>query len=537
FKSKLGEWRLCRRRCLEGSIPGGGIATLAPKTPTIICYYRALAERYDHATVVIRQAHRTMSEAFPNQDPSSHFDDPSSNSEFGDDPGTPENDDQHKAGVERSSGDIHDRKINGAHTEDFDFTRRRKDYSKLVDSKVRKSLNFHNLGEKEQNSRSIGEQTVAGVGQVKELKEIETLRKALRELETEKEAGLVQYQQSLHKLSILESDISRAQEDYRVLGERASTAEAEYQKLTEALSKVKAEKDANLMEYHECLDKVSCLEKIISQAELDTGILNERASKAENEAQSLRSELKKITSEKNAALDQYVLALERISNFENRLVLAEEHAKKLSEQAEKTEIQIETLKQEISKLNEENEAAVIQYQQCLHLISSLEKKLSSAEKEIQQLREEVDSGVDKLKGAEEQQLVLERSNQSLKADMDSLTFKVGVQGQELIERQKEIGSLRSSLQEECFRLVELRLALKSIAALHLLNRTADQLGILAQLLEKNSFLENSLSDLRVELDTARCKIKDLEESCQSLFQEKSQVIDEKAYLLTSFSPE
>lgn len=29
--------------------------------------YRALAERYDHATGVIRHAHRTMSEAFPNQ--------------------------------------------------------------------------------------------------------------------------------------------------------------------------------------------------------------------------------------------------------------------------------------------------------------------------------------------------------------------------------------------------------------------------------------------------------------------------------------
>lgn len=30
--------------------------------------YRALAERYDHATGVIRHAHRTMGEHFPNQD-------------------------------------------------------------------------------------------------------------------------------------------------------------------------------------------------------------------------------------------------------------------------------------------------------------------------------------------------------------------------------------------------------------------------------------------------------------------------------------
>ena len=31
--------------------------------------YRALAERYDHATGVIRHAHKTMAEAFPNQVP------------------------------------------------------------------------------------------------------------------------------------------------------------------------------------------------------------------------------------------------------------------------------------------------------------------------------------------------------------------------------------------------------------------------------------------------------------------------------------
>lgn len=37
--------------------------------------YRAMAERYDHATGVIRHAHRTMSEAFPNQVPTMFPDD------------------------------------------------------------------------------------------------------------------------------------------------------------------------------------------------------------------------------------------------------------------------------------------------------------------------------------------------------------------------------------------------------------------------------------------------------------------------------
>ena len=45
--------------------------------------YRALAERYDHATVALKQAHRTIQEAFPNQIPSTPTD--ASNSASSDD--------------------------------------------------------------------------------------------------------------------------------------------------------------------------------------------------------------------------------------------------------------------------------------------------------------------------------------------------------------------------------------------------------------------------------------------------------------------
>ncbi|KAF9590271.1 hypothetical protein IFM89_032279 [Coptis chinensis] len=51
--------------------------------------YRALAERYDHATGALRQAHQTMAEAFPNQVPFVLPDDsPSSATET--EPHTPE---------------------------------------------------------------------------------------------------------------------------------------------------------------------------------------------------------------------------------------------------------------------------------------------------------------------------------------------------------------------------------------------------------------------------------------------------------------
>ncbi|CAI0559415.1 unnamed protein product [Linum tenue] len=50
--------------------------------------YRALAERYDHATVELRHAHRIMAEAFPDQVPHALTDDSPSSQE--DEPHTPE---------------------------------------------------------------------------------------------------------------------------------------------------------------------------------------------------------------------------------------------------------------------------------------------------------------------------------------------------------------------------------------------------------------------------------------------------------------
>ncbi|KAI6674784.1 hypothetical protein NL676_002690 [Syzygium grande] len=88
--------------------------------------YRALAERYDHATGVLRQAQKTMAEAFPNQVPPMVSDDsPASES----DPRTPEmlfagRSLFHSDDLSKDSGDSASNlpKRNGAFTEEFDST-------------------------------------------------------------------------------------------------------------------------------------------------------------------------------------------------------------------------------------------------------------------------------------------------------------------------------------------------------------------------------------------------------------------------------
>ncbi|KAF5937390.1 hypothetical protein HYC85_024896 [Camellia sinensis] len=501
--------------------------------------YRALAERYDNATGVLQQAHRTMAEAFPNQVPMVLGDDSPASSASETDPHTPETstprhsffdpDDLQSDALGQSSSHFHAVKRNGAFSEESDSVPNRKGLKQFNDlfgsvhnaksgeGRVRKGLSFNEAEEKERSieskenhvtrDRALFESEVVG----KFEKEIQTLKETLAKLEAEKEAGLSQYQQSLERLSKLESDVSRAQEDSIGLNERANKAEGEVQSLKEAITKLEAEKEVSLLQYQQCLERIANLENVISQAKEDAGELNERAHKAETEAQAVKQDLTTLETEKDAALDQYKHSLEMISTLENKLLLAEEDARKLSERADKAEREVENLKQSLAKLTEEKEAIALQYERCLETISSLEHKISCAEEEVQRLNGEIDCRVAKLKGAEEQCLLLERSNQSLHSELESLVLKTGAQSEELTEKQKELGRLWTCIQEERFRFVEAETAFQTLQHLH--SQTQEELRSMASELQNRAQL---LRDIETHNQSLRDEVLKIKEENKSL---------------------
>ncbi|KAI3449673.1 hypothetical protein Pfo_006338 [Paulownia fortunei] len=497
--------------------------------------YRALAERYDHATGVIRHAHHTMSEAFPNQVPLMFADDSPASSVSGTDPRTPD-----------MSTPI------AEFTDESDSVTRRKTLKQFNDTfgpveRVRRGLNFDEAEEKEQSIHSNENNHVKDIklsksDQESDSEEILVLKEALAKLEAEKEAGLVQYQQSLDKLSQLETEISKTRENFRVLSDHANKAENEVAVLKEALTTLEAEKESKLQDYQQCMDRISNLQTIVSTAQEDAQKLNERANTAEIEAQSLKGELDKLAVEKDAALDQYMQSLEIISNLENKLQLTKEDATRLKERAEKAESEVEILKQTISKLTEEKEAAALQYQQCLEMISSLEHKLTCVSEEAKRLNVEVDNGVSKLKGAEEQCLLLEKSNQSLHSELESLMLKLGTQTQELTEKQKELGRLWACIQEERLRFVEAETAFQTLQHLHAqtqeeLRAMASELQNRAQLLKvaetQNQSLQDDVLKFKQEnkhLDelnaSSASSIKDMQNEISSLMESKGKLEEE-----------
>ncbi|KAK7336779.1 hypothetical protein VNO77_17327 [Canavalia gladiata] len=486
--------------------------------------YRALAERYDHATGVIRQAHHTMAEAFPNQVPQTPIDDLPGVFSVETVPHTPETLHQSHAFLDLdelqkdASTHFHVIKQNGSYTDVADSAVSRKglkqlndlfmsgeaaSHSKFAQGRARRGLNFLDTEEvngKNNGSHGSSPQVLSESERMTKAEtEILALKKALAKLESEKEAGLLQYQQSLERLSNLESEMSCAKENSQELNERANKAEAEVQTLKEALTELQTEREATLLQYQQCLEKTYDLEKTISSTQKDVGEFNERATRAETEAESLKQDLARVEAQKEAALLQYNHSLETVSELEERLVQAEENARKINEQASVAKNEIEVLKLEIAKLTEEKEDAALRYQQCLEIISSLKHKLSCAQEEVHKLNCKINDEAEKLHSSEQKRFLLETSNQNLHSELQSLAQKLGSQSDELSEKQKELGRLWTCIQEERLRFIEAETAFQTLQNLHSqsqeeLRSFATQLHNKAEILEDMESRKQALED-------------------------------------------
>ncbi|KAJ0034545.1 hypothetical protein Pint_24778 [Pistacia integerrima] len=503
--------------------------------------YRALAERYDHATVELRQAHRTMAEAFPNQVSYALPDDsPSGSSGPEAEPHTPEMphpirallepDDLHKDGLGLSSTNLHALKRNGGYSEESNSGISKRGLKQLsemfrsgavlpecssVEGRIK---NHHNIDEAEENKHSLQEslfqfssenQSLAG----KADSEVEALKKTLAEIQAEKESVLLQYQQSLQKFSSLEKELKHAQKDAGGLDDRASKADIEIKVLKEALIKLEAERDARLLQCNDCLGRISSLETLISQAQEDSKGLNERASKAEIEAQNLKQELSRFQAEKEAGLLQYKQCLEMINALEKKISLAEENARMLNEQTERSEAEIKALKQALTRLNEEKEATAFRYEQCLEKMAKMETEIFRAQEDAERLNYEILMGVVKLKTVEQQCDLLERSNQSLQVEAESLAQKISVKDQELSEKQKELEKIQALMQDENSRFVQVEATLQALQKVQCESQEEQK----ALTLELQNKLQ-TLTDLEI------CN-HDLEEDIQKVKKENQNLIE------------
>ncbi|PKA49372.1 hypothetical protein AXF42_Ash014274 [Apostasia shenzhenica] len=424
--------------------------------------YRALAERYDHATGALRHAHRTMSEAFPNHIPLALPDEsPSISSGTEGGPYTPEMtahvgspfdpDDLHRDSLGKPMySHMIDR--SGAHAEESEIIMAKKGLKqlnemlspregtariKLHEGKVRKGLNFQEDEEKILNSKYHHMEPKIHMEQ--EVKEKENYRSEVKLL-----------QEEVSRLSMLNENLK-----IEVASESKHLDEykAEVHNLRDALSKLESEKQVAFNENKLSQDSISSLEIEIFEAtdeirELHEEILMGVVKVCSAEDQFLISEkanlsLKLETERRKRELEEIQISLLEKQNLLGHELKKNEKAQKelkhLQEQFSQLSIKNQDLKNQIviesnhldksrsevlklreamSKLVSEKEESFYQSKLYRESISTLEIEIFEATCEIMKLHEQVLVGVVKFCSAEEQFLVSEKASKSLQLEVE-----------------------------------------------------------------------------------------------------------------------
>ncbi|KAG6432274.1 hypothetical protein SASPL_103849 [Salvia splendens] len=428
--------------------------------------YRALAERYNHATGELRHAHRTLAKAFPDQVPVDLIEDSPSKP-----PGTPETriaralfgtDDMHELKEDRQMGDEEDLKY------------------------IEQSTTFNDqvlkLSNENQHLKDVVAKETGRAGEAES--EVENLRRALADIRAEKESVLIQYQKCLAELSSAERELNNAKDDSVELNEKASRAEIEVQTLKEALVQLEVEKNAGLIKHLMYLEKITNLEE-------NSRELGDKICRLERENE-----------------EDYNQCLEKISILENLITILENEARLLKKQAETAENQVSELQQSLADLNKEKEDSALRYKSCLETISKLERDLMSAKEEVKRLNNDVLIGNLKLRTAEDKYILLEMSNLSLQTEAEKLEKKIAAKDEELSRKQEELENLQTCLQDEHSR----------------------RASVEATLQDLHSQSRDDQRALRQELENVLCTLKDLEARKLGLEEEICQVREENQSL-------
>ncbi|KAJ6796440.1 protein NETWORKED 1D-like isoform X1 [Iris pallida] len=432
--------------------------------------YRALAERYDHATGALRQAHRTMAEAFPDQIPLVLPDEsPSGSSCIDSEPRTPEMLDLNDA-LDRSSLS-YVTKRNGLFYEENDADTRQEGFRQLngmfetgeeaasadyADGRPWKGLNFQENEVKgsrdevlkykisqlsEENQRLKNQITSESERADRAQADADSLKGTISQLESDKEAALLEFQLSQERISCLEAELCRTQEDLKKLND-------------EILVNIKTFSEENKRLKNQITSEL------------------ERADKAQADADSLKGTISKLESDKEAALLEFQLSQERISSVEAELCGTQEDLKKLndeillniktfseenqrlkkqitseSERADKAQADVDSLKGAFSKLESDKEDALLQCHIYQERISSLEAELSRTQEDSKKLNDEILSNITNL-SEENQRLknqITSESECANKAQADVVSLKGTISK---LESDKEAAFLQYQLSEE-----------------------------------------------------------------------------------------
>ncbi|KAL0911025.1 hypothetical protein M5K25_019128 [Dendrobium thyrsiflorum] len=380
--------------------------------------YRALAERYDHVTGALRQAHRTIAVVFPNQTRFLLPDEPPSGLlDTGDDdgygsciPGQSDAIQWDGEAFNEIAPFISEEGLKYLNLLFADEDAKKK----FSESFLKISLNLKEdegedfehkkleveVSELSKENKNLRNQiTLESQRADKAEAELQSLNDSLSKLKSELEAAFLQYQISQERISNLESEISKSQEEFQNLNDEMSIKVSELR-----------------MAKHLCLG----LERENTSLQLEVDKLNLFVSKQQEEASDLHKENQNLHNQVDSQ----------------------------SKRADRAEAESIKFSNAISKLKFEMESALLQYNVSQGRISELEAEISHTKEHFKKINDEKLIGAYKLNMVEDQCLSLQEENKSLQHELDKFMQKMTRQEEEIIMREEELSIVKHSIEFE-----------------------------------------------------------------------------------------
>ncbi|KAF0914584.1 hypothetical protein E2562_030661 [Oryza meyeriana var. granulata] len=419
--------------------------------------YRALAERYDQATGALRQAHRTISEAFPNQMPSMSEDSPSSGQDV--EPRTPE-----MPMPARAPYDLDDLHKDAAGVSPHPFTVKRN--GTQPDDIESQSLKQQISSESQRANKAESE--------------IHSLKDTISCLISEKDTTLLQYNESTRRLSVLECELSNAHVELKKLSDHMAM---EVDKLKYAESHNSA-----MQSELETLDqKVRVQEQELEQSrkEIESfhfSLQDEMAKRkqAEDALCSLEKQYAQSQKEVNRLALDMEMANNRLNDFNLVKLNLENTVCELKKEVTRLQLKTQILVQELEQKREEADAMHSQLQDECSNHMQKEAALRALENLHSQSQE--DFSLVKLN--------LKNTVCELKKEVMSLELKIQIQVQELEQKREEADSMHAQLQDERSNHMQKEAALRALENLH--SQSQEEAKRMARDLEHSN---KKLSDL------------------------------------------
>ncbi|KAK8943014.1 hypothetical protein KSP39_PZI009024 [Platanthera zijinensis] len=347
--------------------------------------YRALAERYDYVTGALRQAHRTITMAFPDQIQTMLPDEPPS--------GLLDAGDEHtyESGMQTESNPIQ------WDAESFDKI------ALFISKEGLKSLNC--LFADEDIQKTFGNKLI---DKSLNLKEIDSKK-------LEEEVSELSKENTNLKNEIMSESL------------RADNAVAELQCLNNDVSKLRSEMESAFLRYKLSEERISNLDSEISGHE--------------REKTSLQVELDKLNLFVSKQQEEASVLLKENQNLHHQL---DSELKR----ADKAEADSNQLRDVVLRLKSEMESALLQYRFSKGRISELEAEISCTKEEFKNINLEMSLRSSKLNMAEDHCLLVQEENKSLQYELDKFMKKATLYEEEINMREEELKKLEQSIEFE-----------------------------------------------------------------------------------------